>query len=224
MSLKRSKDGWEVVSFWGVQNQFAESFQWLQLVLKEDVSWNNLSCNLLSSPSNSLLSLLNSSELNFLQMILYPDRTWAAKVKFADRALCHPSTHTPSKSEPSRSWDSAKYITSFTRFPRKHWLHPYGKWMDEVKQLSGMRMNLPTVNEHQLFFTKLLFRAGIRRCLPNPIKKMSLSAENWNLIQGGGQNLAQISIGSLYMTKSKKLWIPFIMLSLECSWIGFISK
>lgn len=38
MSLKRSKDGWEVVSFWGVQNQFADSFQWLQLVLKEDVS------------------------------------------------------------------------------------------------------------------------------------------------------------------------------------------
>lgn len=98
LSSKISKEGGEeMVVVQGVQNQSAESFQWLQLVLKEDVSWNNLSCNLLSSPSNSLLSLLNSSELNFPQIILYADCTWAAKVKFTDRAPCHPSTHTPSQ-------------------------------------------------------------------------------------------------------------------------------
>jgi len=55
----------------GVRNQFAEPFQWLQPILKEAVSWNNLSWNLLFSPSSSLRSLLNSSELNFLQIILY---------------------------------------------------------------------------------------------------------------------------------------------------------
>lgn len=39
LSSKRSKEGGEeMVVVQGVQNQSAESFQWLQLVLKEDVS------------------------------------------------------------------------------------------------------------------------------------------------------------------------------------------